>query len=276
MKERHEDKGLFSISDFADFARTTKDTLIHYDKIGLLSPVSRGENNYRYYSGNQLAVVNVIRTFQDLGMSLGDIKEMKDHRTPESIDEMLEKQMEKINLKIEEWVRAKKLLSTLQEVVRSGLDADEDDVTIQFLPAKAIVLGGLNDYYRGQGDYDALYHFYHSIRNVHPDLNFNYPVWGLFSKERIKRGDWVWPDRYYFYNPEGSDSKPAGLYAVGYARGGYGQSDGLYRRIIDYVGENGFEICGDAYEEYPLNELSVVDDDNYLMRVMIAVQQKKR
>jgi len=54
---------LFTVNEFADYSRTTKDTLIHYDKIGLLTPALRGENNYRYYSGGQLAVVNVIRIF---------------------------------------------------------------------------------------------------------------------------------------------------------------------------------------------------------------------
>jgi len=43
------ENGMFSISDFAKYSRTTRDTLLHYDRIGLLSPATRGENNYRYY-----------------------------------------------------------------------------------------------------------------------------------------------------------------------------------------------------------------------------------
>jgi hypothetical protein len=44
---------------------------------------------------------------------------------------------------------------------------------------------------------------------------------------------------------------------------------------MDYIGKNGFEICGDAYEEYPLNELCVSDDENYMIRVMIAVREER-
>ncbi|MCL2140386.1 MAG: hypothetical protein FWH42_01720 [Dehalococcoidia bacterium] len=106
-------------------------------------------------------------------------------------------------------------------------------------------------------------------------LDMNYPVWGVFSEERIKRGDWKWPNKYYFYNPEGRDTRPAALYAVGYTRGRYGQSDALYKRLLSYIDSNGFEICGDAYEEYPLNEVCVSDENNYLMRVMITVRAKK-
>jgi len=276
MPEIQTGRGLFSVNDFAKFSRSTKDTLLYYDRIGLLSPVSRGENNYRYYSHGQLAIVNVIRTFQELGMSLSEIKDIKDDRTPEDVYDLYARLIEKINSKIEDWVGARKLLLTLRGSIRNVLNVNEEVVTVQYMPAEAIILGDINDYGRGRNDYDALLRFYHSMSDKHPDLNFNYPVWGFFSEARIKRGDWVWPDRFFFYNPEGHDKRPAALYAIGYARGGYGQCDGLYRRIIEYIDKNGFEICGDAYEEYPLNELCVADNTGYLIRVMITVREGTR
>ena len=167
-----------------------------------------------------------------------------------------------------------KLLFTLRKAINSALDADEDKITVQFMPAEAIILGDLNDYSRGRNHYDALLGFYHDMNEKYPDLNLNYPVWGVFSEDRIKQGDWVWPSRYYFYNPEGHDKRPADSYAIGYARGGYGHTDELYKRMIDYINENGFEICGNTYEEYPLNEVCITDR-NYLIRVMITVRKKQ-
>jgi DNA-binding transcriptional MerR regulator len=266
--------GLFSISDFARFSRTTRDTLLHYDRIGLLSPPTRGENNYRYYSGCQLAVVNVIRTLQQLGMTLEEIKELKDKRTPELTYEVLERQIEKIDKRIADWMRARKLLYTIRKTIKSVSGVDEDTITIEFRPAEAIVMGDLNDYSQGRTFFDTLLSFYHDISSQYPELDLNYSVWGTFSEERIKRGDWVGADRFYFYNPEGHDRRPAALYAIGYMRGGYSQGDPLYRRIIDYIDKNGFEICGDAYEEYPLNEVCIAKAENYLMRVMITVREK--
>jgi len=271
--ERMADSGLFSINEFAKFSRTTKETLRHYDRIGLLAPLSRGENNYRYYSSGQLAVVNVIRTLQELGMSLDEIRNIRDQRTPAFIDELFEQQIKKIDQKIEGWVRAQKLLFTLQKAIHSVLFIEEESITVQFLPAEAIVLGDLNDYSRGSNDYDALLSFYNAMLKKYPNLDMNYSVWGYFSEERVKKGDWTWPDRYYFYNPEGRDKRPAAFYAIGYTRGGYGQCGELYNRLIAYIDSNGFEICGDAYEEYPLSEVCVTDDNNYLIRLMITVQR---
>jgi effector-binding domain-containing protein len=100
-------------------------------------------------------------------------------------------------------------------------------------------------------------------------------VWALFSEKRIREGDWVFPDRYYFYSPNGQQKRPGGHYAVGYARGAYGQTDDLYKRLLAYIQQNGLEICGNVYEEYPLNEVCVSDDTNYLIRVLIPVRTKK-
>jgi len=266
-------KETFSVAEFAEFSRTTRDTLLYYDKLGLLKPELRGENNYRFYSSAQLSIVNLIRTYQALGMTLAEIAALKENRTPEHFYGHLEQQIALIDGKIDEWVRARKLLFTLRQIINSTFNINENEITIQFMPAEAIVIGELNDYSRGKNDYDALLSFYRSSSEKYPDLDLNYPVWGIFSEERIKKRDWVWPDRYYFYNPEGLDKKPAALYAIGYTRGGYGQSAGLYERLLDYIDGNGFEICGPAFEEYPLNEVCVIDDKDYLMRIMITVRE---
>ena len=266
--------GLFSISEFAKFSRLTRDTLLYYDRIGLLSPMSRGDNQYRYYSGYQLAVVNVIRTLQQLGMTLEEIRELKDRRTPELADEVLGYQIEKIDGKIEEWVRARKLLLTYRKVIQSVRGLDEDSISIKFLPAEAIVLGDLNDFSRGRTFFDALLSFYHDISIKYPELDMNYPVWGMFSGERVKRGDWDGADRYYYYNPEGHDKRPAALYAIGYTRGGYTENKELFRRLTRYIDDNNFEICGNVYEEYPLSEVCIADDGDYLIRLMITVREK--
>ena len=266
--------GLFSVKDFAKFSRTTKDTLLHYDRIGLLSPELRGDNNYRYYSIMLLTTVNMIRTLQKLGMSLEEIKDLKDRRNPALAEEIFTRQIEKIDEKIEDWIRSRKLLLTLLKNIQDVSNIDEKTITIQFLPAEAIVLGGLNDYSRGKNAYDALLSFYNEINKKYPEMDLNFPVWAIFTGERIKQRDWVWPDRYYFCNPEGQDRKPAALYAIGYTRGGYGQGDDVYKRLIEYIDNNGFEICGNVYEEYPLNEICIVENDNYLIRVMVAVCEK--
>ncbi|MCL1796260.1 MAG: MerR family transcriptional regulator [Clostridia bacterium] len=266
---------VFSINEFAKFTRTTRDTLLYYDSIGLLKPVSRGENKYRYYSSGQLGVINLIRTCQELGMSLTEIKKLSARRTPAVVDQLLERQIELIDGKISEWVRARKLLHVLKQTIHYAMDADENAISVQFMPAEAIVLGELNDYSQGRTVNAALLSFYYACKDKYPDIGLNYSVWGMFSEDRIKRRDFIWPSRFYFYNPEGYDIKPAALYAIGYTRGDYGESADLYERMLEYIDANGFEICGPAFEEYPLNEMCIAEEKNYLMRIMIVVRERK-
>ena len=265
----------YTVSEFARLSRTTRNTLHHYDSIGLLPPASRDEeNNYRYYSNGQLSAVNVIRILQASGMSLNEIKDLKDRRTPELMDDLFTQQITEIDKKIEELGRAQKLLYTFQKLIRSVKNIDEKAMTIEFLPAEPIVLGDLNDFSRGRNSYDALISFHHAIQEKFPDLDLNYPAYAVFSEDQIKKGDLVRPERFYLYYPEGRDRRPAALYAIGYTRGGYGHSEELYKRLISFIAKSGFEICGDAYEEYPLNEICIPDRTNYLIRVIITVREK--
>ena len=268
--------GAFSINNFAKFARTTRDTLLYYDKIGLLSPKSRGDNNYRFYSNNQLGTVNLIRTLQVLGMPLRGIKKLRDKRTPELMDAVLENQIKLLDAQINDLIRAQTLLGSIKNTIHTHMDVDETVIEVKNCPEERIILGEQNDYSGERNDYDALYSFYKSSSEKITDLDLNYPVWAYFSEERIRRRDWVWPDRFYFHNPDGQDKKPAALYVIGYKRGGYGQSHDLYVRLLEYIETNDLEICGPAYEEYPLNEICVIEESDYLMRVMIMVKKKEK
>ena len=267
-------KGVFSVNSFAKYSRTTKDTLLHYDRIGLLSPSIRGETGYRYYSPEQLSIVNVIRTFKELGLSLNEIKEMIDDRNPENFDGTFCQKMKILDNKIQELKDTKELLETLYHYIQVGRSVDEDSFSIEKLPKASMIVGGENDYSNGRDDYDALNIFYEEISEKYPGLNLNYPVWGLFSEERIKKKDWKWPDRFFFYHPKGDRVRLAGEYAIAYTRGGYGQCGELYLEMLDFIEKQGYEICGDSYEEYLLNEICIPNDRNYLIRVMILVRKR--
>jgi effector-binding domain-containing protein len=188
--------------------------------------------------------------------------------------DILAKQIDILDQKAAEIAHSRKLLLTLQKSIKSGMDAGGEDISIQYMPAEPIYIGEKNVYGGGENSYDALFRFYESLGS-RADVDLIYPVWGVFSAERIKRGDWIGPDYYYLYFPDGRDLRPAALYAVGYMRAGYGQGSALYERMVRYIAQNGFEISGDTYEEYPLNEVSVADENNYLMRVMITVREKQ-
>lgn len=168
---------------------------------------------------------------------------------------------------------SKSLLSTIYDISESVLQYDTKTITVQFVPAQPIILGDLNDYSQGQSNYDALLEFYRKCAKTCSSIDLDYPVWGIISEDRIGDCKWTPPERFYLFHPEGCDRKPAGLYAIGHTCGDYMDAFKLFERMKQYISENNFEICGDAYEEYPINELSTTSG-NYLIRVMIPVKAK--
>ncbi|MCL2009943.1 MAG: MerR family DNA-binding transcriptional regulator [Synergistaceae bacterium] len=268
--EKHD--GLLSVGELAKFARVTRSALIFYDNRGLIRPAERGDNNYRYYSPYQVTTANLINTLQELEVPLKEIADFTNHRTPEKIISLFSEQSKHIDRRIEKLLRAQKLLLTLNGIIEEGLSVDEEKIETRWNEEESILVGPQIDYSGGTTIEEALLDFYKHWDAADSDLDLNYPVWAIFSEERVKRGDWVGPDKFYFKMPDAPDRKPAGLYATGYSRGYYGQSAALYKRLIAHIEENGLEICGPAFETYPLNEISISDPYNYLMRVSIQVK----
>lgn len=58
---------------FARLCRTTKDTLRHYEEIGLLAPASTAPNGYKQYAPSQVVDFMLISSLRDAGCGLADI-----------------------------------------------------------------------------------------------------------------------------------------------------------------------------------------------------------
>ena len=67
-------KKKLSILEFSRLTGISRDNLRFYDRIGLLCPEQRGENNYRYYARSQLNSAYLISSLRLLEVGLEDIR----------------------------------------------------------------------------------------------------------------------------------------------------------------------------------------------------------
>ncbi len=68
----------YQIGEFARHAGVTVRTLHHYDRLGLLRPVTHRDNGYRLYGESELARLSQIVTLRTLGFDLAAIKAILD------------------------------------------------------------------------------------------------------------------------------------------------------------------------------------------------------
>lgn len=70
----HIEKELFQMGEVTKALGLTRKILLNYEELGLLTPALKNEHNgYRYYSADNLVHIRLIRTLQNLGLSLPEI-----------------------------------------------------------------------------------------------------------------------------------------------------------------------------------------------------------
>jgi len=74
---------MYRIGEFSNLGRVTVKTFRWYDELGFLVPVHTDRwTNYRYYSFEQLAQLHRILMFKDLGLTLGQIRDLLQDDVP--------------------------------------------------------------------------------------------------------------------------------------------------------------------------------------------------
>ena len=117
----------FTTGEFARILGVGKHTLFHYDEIGLFSPAIKEENGYRYYFVWQMDMFEVIRALQKLGMSLGEIKEYMENRSPERFMSMIDGKKRQIDEEIRRLKNMKRFILHEEESVRLAMNTALDE-----------------------------------------------------------------------------------------------------------------------------------------------------
>ncbi|PYE47637.1 MerR family transcriptional regulator [Paenibacillus barcinonensis] len=263
-----------SISAFSKLSEVTRKTLIYYDRIGLFKPAFVADNGYRYYSRSQLETIGVIHIFKELGMSLEEIQVHLGRRSPANTLELLRKQEEVLQLQIAKLTQARQMIIQRAENIEQSMHLDTSQMYVRW-QAKTPLLLSRRIYSSKQEFPEELWEdFRERLHKEHAPLG--YPGGVIIPKEDLLKrdGDKI-AYMYSFMKTKHYKQvyMPEGFYLVSYARADYGDSDKIYPQIFDYIEEKKYVIIGDAYEEYMQDEIVLQHADDYLVRVMVQIEQ---
>lgn len=256
------------IKEFSALTGIKRENLRYYDQIGLLSPEFRGENGYRYYTRNQLTTAYLIISLREIGIGIEEIKRYIDIRTPEEMFTLFSSQKKHILTEIKKLKRILEVMQLYVDMAEEAIKYKENSINIEYKKKEPIFLGPIASKDSSNGSAISFYNF--AYEN---GIDIGYPLGAIISKEDIEAGTPLYVTQYYFKAINEQNSyKPEGKYAVFYGRCAYGESDDLYEKLYKFIKENNLRICSDAYEEYPLNELSTKDENQYCVKIEIMVE----
>lgn len=264
----------FSTGEFAKLCNVNKKTLFHYDSIDLFKPEKVMPNGYRYYSTYQLESFNVIYTLKDLGMPLKEIKGFMDKRNPKNVLELFNYETNEIEKEINKLKRKQEIISNKIKIINEAENIT-DNIFIENQNEEYILLSSPIDKTKFPYDTDTyMNHLDYCYRN---DLYIGYPVGSIKTMEDITSENPY--DYSYYYTKVNKDSinkniivKPSGTYVVGYLKGYYTNAPTLYEEMINYVNNNNLTIIGYAYEDILIDEVTVKDINEYVIKVSIHIK----
>lgn len=267
--------------DFARLCGTNKRTLIHYDEIGLFKPAYTDDRGYRYYSESQFDVFFTINCLSKLGMPLREIGAFLNHRNPQALKKLLLEQREEV-LKEEERIRktrqvieTKLALVSLQEKLESNQAGNSTEHIFQeYTPEEYMILSDpLNT-----NDHEAIIHTLCSHIGYcnKNNLNAGHPYGAMLDVSELRQGHL---DTYAYFFTKVIDRpedfpfhiKPAGTYAVAYLKGDYYDSEETYRKLFQWIDENGFRTGQYSYKEAIIDELAADSSEEYLTKISVQI-----
>lgn len=271
-----------SIGEMARLNRISEQTLRLYDKIGLLSPRSRGEDNqYRYYDIRQSAILDVIRYMKSLGMKLSEIKHQLDARNLAYIAGVLQQKQQQIDAEIRQLTLQRHAVQrTLGNIARYHSAPPDGTIMLEYNEQRYLycINAGVNFYDYEIDVYEMMLRTLHDrlVENQLPLFYFN-NAGTLLRRHNLVMERFYSTEVFVFVDKEFVPENllttiPAGNYLCIYCDSFYKEED-YARVLLREIREKGYQICGDYICEV-ISEFPLTDQDyrDLFIRLQIPIR----
>lgn len=270
-------KNYFTTGEFAKICGVRKQTLFHYDEIGIFKPAIVGENGYRYYSYTQIETFSVLMTLHHLHVPLKVIKAHMEDRSPQALIDLLTARRSEIDQLISDLIWSKKFIDTKIALTREGLEAPVGKIIFEDLPGEYLITTS----YKGP-DVEK-----EAAEAVSDHLNYRrqlkipscYAIGGIIPRSSVTPEGYTYSHFYSVVEKEDLIASgytdaifdAGGLYLCIYDDHGYQNVHQNCLKLLTYAADHHLIPTSDLYEEVILDDLSVDGYYNYLVKLSIRV-----
>ena len=265
-------KDLLTIQEFSKLTGVEVSKLHYWEKNGLFGPAKRNpESGYRYYSLVQVIALNFVTTLSEIGIPLKMIGKLRRERDPAELMKLLEQHLKHMDSEMSKLRQRYSIVHARQELIRSGLSAEDTQISVMRLEDMPLIIWPRNTYEEGDTFIEPLARFIRQTGDHH--INLGFPVGGYHESLESFVSNPSTPDHFVSYDPTGQHARKAGSYIVGFTMGYYSEMGDLPEKMTAYARENGLKPSGPVYTTYLLDEICVSDSDQYLAQVCVSIDR---
>ncbi len=278
------EKKMMKVGEMARFNRVSISTLRLYDKVGILKPCHTDpETNYRYYSIHQKARLDMIQYMKELGMSLGEIREILEKGDIQLIESTLISKKRQVKEEIAQMeLRLGAISRAIESVERFRKAPDCGMITVEYIPHRTIyvmhtditfydhdisvyeeILEELKENIIGQGLPQV---YYCNAGTILPLKNF-------LKGEMVSHEIFLFVDE-AFPEHQAVRRVDSGMYACIYLDR-FDDEQEYAARLLAYCKEHRYVVCGDYLCEV-LTEFNVFDSEKRSMFLRLQVPLRFR
>lgn len=272
-------KGYFTTGEFAKLCNVKKQTLFHYDNIGILKPEITGENGYRYYSAMQLETFNTISMLKELDMPLADIREYLNSRNPGDFVMLLRGQLVLADEKIAELQWLKSFIQRRINITLDGINAQHNRIYLEERPEEYYII---TEYTGSSGNKDIYPAVAKHIAYCHDNQIYSpYGIGALVpvTEEFTSENSYNYSHLYTKIEPVDITTRenvtiiPPRTYAVIVSTEGYSLLHTMYLKLLKFAEDNGFKKEEYFFEDTLLDDMSRFSYDDYVLRISLPLKK---
>lgn len=270
----------FTIGEMAKMHNIAESTLRYYDEKGIFHPsIVDPQTNYRYYTIDQFSLLDTIKFLRQLNIPLKEIKKYIDERNPTYALNLLEKQQEMMLKKQREIEYALAKMEHRIHLIKKATKAETDRILIKKIPKRKITAIAV-----APNTTDDMFDYYiHSLQKNMKQMDdslFSGDIGVTISKKAFMQKEFQAYSSVFIlldympYQVHSSDSIKAGMFACAYHYGSYEETGETYKKLMEYINQEGYEISGDSIE-IGLIDWSVTENpEEQVTEIQIPVMKK--
>ncbi|WP_128894046.1 MerR family transcriptional regulator [Longirhabdus pacifica] len=272
----------FKIGEVSKMYSIPQSTLRFYDKKGIFQPEFIDENsNYRYYTMEQLIMLDTIKFMRKIGFSVKDIQDYINNLTLEETQKLLQAKLTDLQTEMEAIQETATILEKKVALIQFAKQLrEQNEVTYEFIPERTIHVVNTIPTMNPKTHYSL---YVRELKNSIPLNNVDFftgDIGIVTMKEdlRLKRSP-QYKGIFYLcdqttHQCEGETKLPAGLFACYPHHGSQDTMDHSYKKILSDLDKRNYDIIGDGVELTVIDKYATKDQSELITLIQIPIKNR--